>query len=142
MLHKKDPRGLSFALMFGTTLLMTCGRCVCLASIWLPGRRQRQLGKKLQSRFWVFHIISLFIGHLGCFDFTITISFFLRNFCVFLPLGLKSLISPSLVRDTGFFNVSGSSLSPWIHLIMKPPYRLKECGVDIGEGCHKINRTH
>lgn len=100
---------------------MTCGRRVCPASIWLPGRLHKQLGKKLQSCFWVFHIISLFIGHLGCFDFSIAFSFFLKNFGVSLPLGLKSLISPSLVRDTCFFNVSGSSLSPWIHIIMKHP---------------------
>lgn len=118
---KKCAGGPLFALMWSTVLLTTCGRRAYPASSWLPGRLRRQLGRKLQSCFWVFHIISLFIGHLGCFDFTTAISFFLKIFCMSLPLGLRSLIKPSLVRDTSCFNVSGNSLPPWIQLIMKHP---------------------
>lgn len=93
----------------------------CPASIWLPGRLQGHLGRKPQSCFWVFHVFSLFIGRLGCFDFAIAISCFLKIFSGSLLLGLKSLIRSSLVRDTGFFNVSGNSLPPWMYLIMKHP---------------------
>lgn len=78
--------------------------------------------------FWVFHVISLFIGHLGCFDFTATISCFLRISYVSLPLGLKSLIRPSLVRDTGFFNVSGNS-APLDVSHYEAPYRPKKGGI-------------